>query len=95
MQLKLTADPVVCNGICPQRLGHPPVRIRLPDWAHKAKLMHESPYLLVIHADAHMQESHMDAADPFVISAEFISFLDQQKALIITGILFNSFLSVS
>ena len=57
--------------------------------------MHESPYLLVIHADAHMQESHMDAADPFVISAEFIGFLDQQKALIITGILFNSFLSVS
>ena len=95
MQFKLTADLVVCNNIGPHGPGHPSVRVCFPDRAFEVKLMHESTYLLMIHSDTYMKKPHIDAANTFVISAEFISLQDQLKILIITGFTRNSFLRIS
>ena len=46
----------------------------------------------MIHADPHMKELHVDATDPFIIPAEFISLQDQLKILIIMGFTRNPFL---
>ena len=76
MLLEFTFYTVVRNDIGLHCLSHAAVWISFADRTHESVFAHESADLLVIHADARMQKSHIYAAYAFVVSAESVGLQD-------------------
>ena len=77
MCFKLTVQEIRRDIAGPERFGHPPIRIRLAEWAEEIVFPHQSPYLLGIHDDPHVEQSHIDAENALLVAAEIVCRQDQ------------------